>query len=151
MKNNRKKAGDEFRALVADLERDEKILKMRAFRQHGRITTYDHCRNVARISYLMARFLHIPFHEEELVRGAFLHDYFLYDWHHYDKPWHGFTHPEHAGRNADRDFRLTGREKNIIESHMWPLTPLNVPRSREAVLVNIADKICSAKETLFDR
>ena len=40
-----------------------------------------------------------------LVRGALLHDYFLYDWHQPHKEYglHGFTHPSTALRNAVQD------------------------------------------------
>ena len=46
---------------------------------------------------------------------------------------------------------LTRKEENIIRSHMWPLTFWHYPQSREAVIVCLADKIVSTKETLFKR
>jgi hypothetical protein len=39
----------------------------------------------------------------------------------------------------------------VIESHMWPLTLLTPPRSREAVLVCMADKYIATKEMVFHR
>jgi uncharacterized protein len=83
------------------------------------------------------------------VRGALLHDFFLYDWHIPDKTrrWHGFTHPRIALENAKKYFKLNEKEKDIILNHMWPLT-VKFPRSREAFIVCIADKICSIIETL---
>ena len=62
--------------------------------------------------------------ERELVRGALLHDYFLYDWHTRKsakglKELHGFSHPETALRNAGRDYRLTPCERgNYPEAHV---------------------------------
>jgi hypothetical protein len=47
---------------------------------------------------------------------------------------------------ADKDFKLTNKEKNIIRGHMWPLTFLHPPKSREAFLVCLADKDVAAKE-----
>ena len=40
--------------------------------------------------------------KRSLIRGALLHDYFLYDWHDKNKPakFHGFTHPKIAFENA---------------------------------------------------
>ncbi len=140
-----------FNRLLEAISQDPKSLQMKQFVQHGKITTYDHCLAVARTSHRLCRILRIKTREAELVKGAFLHDYYLYDWHHHDEPWHGFTHPASATDNADRDFSLSDRERNIIESHMWPLIPHKLPRSREAVLVCIADKICSVRETLFCR
>ena len=89
--------------------------------------------------------------EKDLIRGALLHDYFLYDWHdknraNYQKL-HGFYHPGIALRNAEKEYRLSPREKDIIKKHMWPLT-IVPPRCREAWIVTTADKYCSLLETL---
>ena len=46
---------------------------------------------------------------------------------------------------------LTDKEKDIIQSHMWPLTPADIPHSREAALVCIADKMSSSYETVLER
>ena len=141
-----------FGELLEEVSSDPRSLEMKKYIQHGGITTYDHCRNVARISYAIACGLHLRVDEKSLVRGAFLHDYFLYDWHgHKGEGLHGFTHPLEAERNARRDFAVSDKEADIIRSHMWPLTITRIPRSREAVLVNLSDKLCSARETLFQR
>ena len=51
-----------------------------------------------------------------LVRGALLHDYFLYDWHIPDEShkWHGVTHAGDALKNARRDFELNEIEQDMI-------------------------------------
>ena len=84
--------------------------------------------------------------------GPVLHDYFLYDWHVKDKTHrlHGFFHPGTALANAQKEYVLSKREKNIILRHMWPLTPCP-PACREAWIVTAADKYCSLRETLFLR
>ena len=150
-KINEKAEKEDFAGLIRPMSEDPRCLKMKEYIPHGRISTYDHCMDVAKLSYRLGKKLGWDGHEKELVRGAFLHDYFLYDWHHHDRPWHGYTHPATAAENARRDFDLTPLEENMIESHMWPLTLRSFPKSREAVLVCVADKICSAKETLFKR
>lgn len=159
-----------FRLLVSELAEDVRTQQMKNFIQHGRITTYDHCMRVARLSYLLNNALKVKSNEKELIRGAFLHDYFLYDWHkdyvlkkapenwfyplklvHQFFHLHGFTHPQSAMENAKRDFNLTDKEAQIIRSHMWPLTFFHPPKSREAVLVCAADKIASLQETVAMR
>ena len=140
-----------IRRTVEALEQTGRFHELRRYAQHGGITVYDHCVSVARTALRVARRLPGRFDPPSLVRGALLHDYFLYDWHHHDEKWHGFTHPYEAARNAKRDFDLTDTEEDIIKSHMWPLTPLTVPKTREAMLVCIADKICSLRETLLKR
>ena len=88
---------------------------------------------------------------DALVIGSLLHDYFLYDWHDGEgRHLHGFTHPECAYKNAEMDYTLSPRVKNIIVRHMFPLTPIP-PACKEAWIVCIADKICAIEETLFNR
>lgn len=127
--------------------------KMRRFKQHGRVTTYRHCADVTRMCFLLNRRLHLGADERTLVRGAFLHDLYLYDWHDKDAAhkWHGFHHADKALENADRYFRLNPKERGMIYSHMWPLNLTRVPRSREAVILCVADKLCALRETLLCR
>ena len=135
---------------VAD---DPQALAMRQFIQHGCVTTYEHCLRVMMLAYWLNLRLHCHARERSLLRGAFLHDFYLYDWHRCRTitRWHGFKHPLIARYNADAVFRLNEIEKNIIQSHMWPLTLPWVPRCREAVLVCIADKLAALWETVARR
>lgn len=131
---------------------DERLLQMKQFIQHGDVSTYDHCLLVAYYSFLWMRKLHIRCSEDELIRGALLHDYYLYDWHEKEK-WHrmhGFRHPGFALSNAQRDFELSEKEKEIIRKHMWPLTIIP-PTCREAWIVNSADTFISLMETITSR
>ncbi|MBQ7563829.1 MAG: HD domain-containing protein [Lachnospiraceae bacterium] len=138
----------EFSEEVRRLQEDERYRKLKEYTQHGNISTYTHCLRVARKSRKLARRLHIRVNEKEMLKGAMLHDYFLYDWHDHGDKLHGYHHPHIALTNAKKDFGLTKREQNIIKSHMWPLTLTHIPRCREAVLVCIADKLCSLEETI---
>ena len=122
--------------------------------QHGDVSVYEHSIRVAETAVELARGLRLKVSERELVRGALLHDYFLYDWHTDGKDagnvhprLHGFFHPGTALKNAKRDFDLTRRESDIIRKHMWPLT-IVPPACREAWLVTAADKYASLMETL---
>ena len=123
---------------------------MKSFIQHGTMTTYDHAVNVAWTSYRLAKKLRLRVDERSLVRGALLHDFYLYDWHVRDegrKRFHGFHHHRTAHRNALRYFKLNEIEEDIILKHMWPLT-LKLPRYRESFVVTLSDKICSIRDTL---
>ncbi|MCR5789513.1 MAG: HD domain-containing protein [Lachnospiraceae bacterium] len=138
----------QFAELIHDLSHDERFQKLKDYTQHGNISTYTHCLRVAKRSFRFSIRLPFRVNEKELLKGALLHDYFLYDWHNHGDKLHGYHHPNIAFRNAKRDFGLTRREQNIIKSHMWPLTLTHIPRCREAVIVCLADKICSIEETL---
>ena len=115
------------------------------------MTVNAHVMNVARYSIALSENLHIPCNRRELIRGALLHDYFLYDWHDRSREnyqmLHGFYHPGIALKNASREYKLTLREKDIIKKHMWPLT-VKPPVCREAWVVTAADKYCSLLETI---
>ena len=134
-----------------DILASDNFKKTKEYIQHGNMTVSDHCINVAKYSLAISRKLGIPCNQREMVRGALLHDYFLYDWHdkyHRDvKHLHGFYHPGIALRNASREYDLTEREKDIIKKHMWPLTVVP-PQCREAWIVTTADKYCSLLETI---
>lgn len=134
--------------LGADVLASPKMQGLRSYMQHGRVTRYDHCLSVCYIALRMAQRLNIAVDERSMVRGALLHDYFLYDWHDPDnlRPLHGFTHPGEALRSALEEFELNDVERNVIHRHMFPLTPVP-PRYREAVLVSLADKVSAVLET----
>ena len=76
------------------------------FRQHGRMSVYEHSLAVARMCLRIAKYFPGEVDMRSLVRGALLHDYFLYDWHIPDEShkWHGVTHAGDALKNARRDF-----------------------------------------------
>ena len=145
----------EVRAVARQLEAEGRLGLTRKFIQHGDVTVFAHVNSVALAAVRMADALErvgIRVDRSSLIRGALLHDYFLYDWHVPDPSHrlHGFTHPFTALKNAEADFDLTPREKNIIVRHMFPLVPIP-PACREAWLVSIADKYCALRETIQGR
>lgn len=122
----------------------------KSFFQHGTCSVYKHSVSVALESISIADRLGVHVDYKSLVRGALLHDYFLYDWHtHKNKiPFtHGFTHPFTALKNAKEDFNLSRREIDIITHHMFPLIPLP-PLTKEGWIVCLADKLCAVHETV---
>lgn len=124
------------------------MCKMMEFYQHGDTECLAHTVGVVYCALYLAKKLHININKRDLIRGGILHDYFLYDWHEKrkGKNIHGFTHPASALKNAENDFELTEREKDIIKKHMFPLTVIP-PKFAESWLICIADKICACRET----
>ncbi len=141
----------EFICTVRELLQVEQVLEMNRYIQHGNTSTLTHCLCVAYHSYRLALLLPMQFHYKSLIRGAILHDFYLYDWHIPDKSHrlHGFVHPKFALRNARRYFNINSIEEDIIFKHMWPLTLRTAPSCRESFLVCIVDKVCSLAETLY--
>jgi uncharacterized protein len=134
-----------------DLLQHEKLNEMKKYIQHGNTSTYNHCMTVAYYSYAITRRLPFKLDTRSIIRGALLHDFYLYDWHIPDDShkMHGFVHPGFALKNSRRYFRLNRIEEDIIEKHMWPLTLTQIPLYKEALLVCLVDKYCSLAETLY--
>ena len=125
----------------------EGMQRMRTYKQHGMTSIFSHSVNVACVSVWLAARLHLRVDERAMIRGALLHDYFLYDWHVSAKEhrWHGFRHAGTALANASRDFELGDVERDVIRKHMFPLNPA-LPSYRETVIVTLADKVCAVQE-----
>lgn len=133
-----------------DILKSKKVKSQKQFIQHGNVSVYDHTYSVAVLSLYLADKLNINVDEKSLVRGALLHDYFLYDWHVKDKSHrlHGYTHANTALKNAKRDFKINKIEENMIKCHMFPLNLFSIPKYKEAKILCICDKLCAISETL---
>ena len=136
-------------AEIDNLINEGRLLETKQYIQHGSVSVYEHCVRVTELSLRLQKLLKISIIRKELIRGALLHDYFLYDWHdsNNDHSVHGITHPKTALNNDSQDYSLTDVEKDIILHHMFPLT-LIPPRHKEALIVCVADKICAMQETI---
>ena len=140
--------------ILSSLQANSLVQDMKGFIQHGRVTTFEHCAQVADLSYRIDRFFALNSDLRVLLTGAMLHDFYLYDWHAYDNGahrLHGFTHAAAACENAKRYFAIADQTSHVIRCHMWPLNINRLPRSREAWIVCLADKIVALRETLFQR
>ena len=118
--------------------------------QHGKRTVFEHSLAVALMCLTINEFLHLKLNERRLIRGALLHDYFLYDRHVKDKSHrlHGFRHPYFALENARKEYELDPVLEDMIVKHMFPLIPVP-PKYKESWVLCIADKICASKETIL--
>jgi uncharacterized protein len=142
----------DIKEYASDILNSENFKSSKNNIQHSDVSVKKHSMKVAMTSMWINRKLGSKCNEKELARGALLHDFFLYDWHAPEhcglKNLHGFKHPAIALKNADKEFTLTDKEKNIISSHMWPLTLRHMPKCREAGVVTAADKWISTIESL---
>ena len=149
-KYNRWTQNKEFIEITKDLLTNEKVKGMKKYRQHYDISTYEHCLNVAYISYKICKKLKWDY--KSMARAAMLHDLFLYDWHHHEREektfrsLHAFQHPKIALKNAIGLFELNKIEQDVIVNHMWPVT-IQLPHYKETVIVTFADKFSAMKET----
>ena len=111
--------------------------------QHRTSNTYRHLCLVTKecLRYAIKKHLDLDYHS--LIRGAFLHDLFFYNWR-VDKgsrKHHLTHHPMIALENAKNAFPdLNKIEEDIILNHMWPITITKYPKSLEAKIVSLMDK-----------
>ena len=143
----------EVNEILSDILSNETVKQMHNYIQHGEISCYTHCYYVAYYTYLICKKLKLDY--KSAVRGAMLHDLFLYDWHTTspadinEKGVHAWAHPRIALKNASKIFNLNDTEKDIIRNHMWPVT-LKFPKTKEAFIVSCMDKYSATAETFMN-
>jgi uncharacterized membrane protein/HD superfamily phosphodiesterase len=144
----RKSFEPEYYEIIREIGEHEEFLKLKEFFHHNS-SIYAHVHDVAYLSYRICKFLKLDHHSA--VRGALLHDFFLYDWRNHDVPdlprhkYHGIEHPAIALTNARKHFSINEIEDDIIQKHMWPLT-LIPPKYKESFIVSFADKYLASRE-----
>ena len=102
----------EFYNTIQDLISNETVQKMKNYRQHYDTSTFEHCFNVAFISYKICKKLGLDY--KAAARAGMVHDLFLYDWRNSSKLLnlerkHAFIHPKIALENASKLFDLTNK------------------------------------------
>ena len=137
-----------YHRLLKELAENPDLQCLKKIPQHKGGNTFSHSLNVAKQASRLAARWHMHVDKKSLLRGAMLHDFYLYDTE--TMPWsdyrHSIIHPKLALQNAKKNFDLNPKEQNIILSHMWPIPGAPLPRSKEAWLVCIADKLCAWRE-----
>ena len=141
----------EFYSIVADIISNSTVQEMKKYRQHYNTSTFEHCFNVAYISYKICKILKLDY--VSVSRAAMVHDLFLYNWRGGKKAkkfteLHAFSHPKTALENASKLFDLTSKEKDIIVKHMWPLT-LALPKYPVSFIVTFVDKYSALQEAFI--
>ena len=140
---------DAFIEIAEEILTHPKFIEQRDFHHHTS-NLFEHAVHVAYTAYRVAKKLRLDV--KSVVRGALLHDFFLYDWHIEGKrvrkrgfKKHGFTHAKIAYENADTYFDLNRKERDIILKHMFPLN-FKPPRYKESWVVNMVDSYVTFKE-----
>ena len=138
----------EFEELTKEFLINKKFIELNKYIAHGSTSVFTHILNVSYLCYSYA--MSHPnkgYDIKSLVRGAMMHDMYFYDWHNKDhKRPHGFHHPLIAYMNAKKYIEINKIEKNIIITHMFPLTLFKIPRYKEAWLVQKMDKKATMAE-----
>ena len=134
--------------LLKGIADDPNALEMQKFIQHGSVTTYEHCMRVTRIAFWLNIHLRANADEASLVKGAFLHDFYLYDWKNNEQPIegrHSVVHPQVALAMARQSTAVDPIMEDCILNHMWPMSRQR-PQTKEGWVVQGVDKLCAAME-----
>lgn len=134
----------QFMMVASPILTHKEFMKTKSIVHHGN-TRYNHSVRVAYMSYTLSKIL--GFDVKSATRAGILHDFFLVR---DDKNIATSTkmlleHPSIAKENAINYFGINEKEQNIIESHMFPISNV-VPKSKEAWIVTLSDKIVSLFE-----
>ena len=146
MKRTEKQAlQKEFFFLVRDILCSPEFVRMKQYRSHINSTLYHHSVKVAYLCFLHHKRWGTRIDPAELVRGALLHDFYLYDLHGDGAPHHlhWFKHPQISLDNALLRYPdITEAQRDMIKNHMFPLTPCP-PKTKAGWLVCFYDKIAA--------
>lgn len=139
----------EFTYQVGDLLRTPEVQSLQSYSNHHRVSRYEHAMLVAQLAFRFARTFGLD--GRAVARCGLLHDLYEGEKSCPAGPFfflrHAWHHPKKAAKNAQTLTYLTGKEQNIIESHMWPMCKA-LPRSREAWLVNLVDSFVAMLDIL---
>lgn len=129
-----------FNNIVNDILKNEEFISLKYEMHHG-ISRLDHSLSVAHLTFNICNFLNLK-NISDITRAALLHDFFKDN----EVGKHAFiNHPLVAAKNAQKIFNINKIQKNIIESHMFPISKV-LPRNIGSFIVSTADKIVAVKE-----
>ena len=130
--------------IVNNILDNEDFQKIKKIEHHG-ISRYDHSLKVSYYSYKVSKMLKLDY--EQVAVGGLLHDFFLSkeDRDMKDRAVSFFVHPKKALQMSENIFDLTLKEKDMIKSHMFPMS-LSIPKYLESWIVSSVDKVVAVNE-----
>ena len=132
----------EYKKICKEFLKNKKYKKLLNENHHG-TSRLAHIDRVAKMSYHVSKFFNLDY--ISTTRGALMHDFFLNDELEKLDSRRFKIHPEKAYENSLKYFEVNDLEKDIILSHMYPVTRKS-PKYIESYIVSISDKIVSVYE-----
>lgn len=133
---------EEFERIVSPILEIDEFNQTKFITHHG-ITRYDHSMRVAYLSYKVSKALRLNY--KEVTEAALLHDFFLNEVDHENRTERLRRHPEYAVNNASKYLDLTEMQKDIIKTHMFPVT-FTPPKYLESWIVDFMDDVAALYE-----
>ena len=138
----------EFISIVRDILHSEEFREMKQYRHHVKGSLYDHSVKVAYLCFKHHRRFELKTDIADFVRGAILHDFYLYDLHDETTThkFHWFRHPGKSLENALEKYpMITRTQRDMIKHHMFPLTPVP-PTTKAGWLICFYDKVAAISD-----
>lgn len=148
MNNDDKYLDRQYINIVRDILDNEEFEKMSSIVHHG-LDRKSHSIRVSYYSYKIARLIGLDY--VGVARAGLLHDFFFENNQNSNickRLQTLIKHPDYALANAGKYFDLTNLEKDIIRSHMFPIS-INLPLYAEGWLVNLVDDLVAISEVLY--
>lgn len=138
----------EYTNLVEDILMNKEFNELDKIEHHG-LSRYNHCLKVSYYSYKIAKKLRLDV--KSVARAGLLHDFFFSDDERtqFERVFSTFVHPKKAVQNSKRIFGINELEENIILSHMFPVSLIELPKYAESWVVNTVDKTVGMYEFIF--
>lgn len=132
----------EFLNIITPITNHNKFLQLKKIKHHGD-NRYDHCLRVAYHTYIVTKKLHLNY--KKATEAALLHDFFTTEVQNENSLARLRRHPSHALENASKYFELDNMQKDIIKTHMFPVT-FTPPKYLESWIVDIIDDLVALYE-----
>lgn len=136
---------EEFSLLVDSVIQNEEFQKTKFITHHG-ITRYEHLMRVSYYTYKITKGLKLNY--KEATRASILHDFFLEETKKDNRVHALRRHPGYALENASKYYNLTELEKDIITTHMFPVT-FTPPKYLESWIVDLIDDVAGIYERTY--
>ncbi len=138
-----------YMELVSDIVENPLVQDMRNIQHHSKhANRLDHSVYVSFVSYKICKRMGLDY--TAAARAGLLHDFQIAS--NLEKKHCRFVmffkHPKIAAKHSAQTFKISKLEENIIERHMWPATPLAIPRYKESFIVSSVDKYCAIVEIM---
>ena len=133
-----------FLLMTKDILTNSDFIKLKQEKHHGN-NRYDHSLRVAIMMYKMIK--DSDPNKEKAVRASLLHDFFYRSEMTNLTPMERYKyHPAYSIKNSINTFNIGKLEREMIRTHMFPLT-MSLPRNKYSYKLVLCDKLISIKET----
>ena len=136
---------EEFEDIISPILEIDEFNQLKYITHHG-ITRYDHSMRVPYLSYKVSKALRLNY--KEVTEAALLHDFFLDEVSSETKVERLRHHPNYAVKNASKYVELTDMQKDIIKTHMFPVT-FTPPKYLESWIVDAVDDVAALYEGFY--